>query len=83
MVLRFTVDDFRNCCPEAAGAGTARPSSRQLGDWLSGETAISAALYALRDVPLAQEDKRLRLIIANFMALPRVCGRTDPPCTAR
>ena len=44
-----------------------KPSSRQLGDWLWNETATGAALYALRDLLLTQDDERLRLIVANFM----------------
>jgi hypothetical protein len=67
LILRFAVDDLKAYCLEAAGAGTARPSSRQLGDWLWNETATGAALYALRDVLLTQDDERLRLIVANFM----------------
>ena len=34
LILRFAVDDLKAYCLEAAGAGTAKPSSRQLGDWL-------------------------------------------------
>ena len=67
LILRFAVDDLKAYCLEAAGAGTARPSSRQLGDWLWNETATGKALHALRSRLLAQEDERLRLIVANFM----------------
>ena len=67
LILRFAVDDLKAYCLEAAGAGPAKPSSRQLGDWFWNETATGAALYALRDVLLTQEDERLRLIVANFM----------------
>jgi hypothetical protein len=67
LILRFAVDDLKAYCLEAAGAGAAKPSSRQLGDWLWNETATGAALYALRDLLLTQEDERLRLIVANFM----------------
>jgi hypothetical protein len=67
LVLRFAVDDLKAYCLEAAAAGPAKPSSRQLGDWLWNETATGAALYALRDVLLTQDDERLRLIVANFM----------------
>ena len=67
LILRFAVDDLKAYCLEAAGAGTAKPSSRQLGDWLWNETATGAALYALRELLLTQEDERLRLIVANFM----------------
>ena len=67
LILRFAVDDLKAYCLEAAGAGTAKPSSRQLGDWLWNETATGSALYALRALLQAQEDERLRLIVANFM----------------
>ena len=67
LILRFAVDDLKAYCLEAAGAGTAKPSSRQLGDWLWNETATGAALHALRELLLTQEDERLRLIVANFI----------------
>jgi hypothetical protein len=67
LILRFAVDDLKAYCLEAAGAGPAKPSSRQLTDWLWNETATGAALYALRNLLLGQEDERLRLIVANFM----------------
>ena len=44
LILRFAVDDLKAYCLEAADAGTAKPSSRQLGDWLWNETATGAAL---------------------------------------
>jgi hypothetical protein len=67
LILRFAVDDLKAYCLEAAGAGTATPSSRQPGDWLWNETATGAALHALRERLLVHEDERLRLIVANFM----------------
>jgi hypothetical protein len=67
LMLRFAVDDLKACCLEAAGAGTAKPSSLQLTDWLWNETVTGAAFYALRELLLTQEDERLRLIVANFM----------------
>lgn len=67
LMLRFAVDDLKAYCLEAACAGTAKPSSRQLSDWLWNETATGAALYALRNTLLEQEDERLRLIVANFI----------------
>jgi hypothetical protein len=67
LILRFAVDDLKAYCLEAAGAGTARPSSRQLTDWLWNETATGAALHALRALLLTQQDERLRLIVANFV----------------
>ena len=67
LILRFAVDDLKAYGLEAAGAGAAKPSSRQIADWLWNQTATGAALYVLRDLLLAQEDERLRLIVANFM----------------
>ena len=67
LILRFAVDDLKAYRLEAAGAGAGKPSSRQLADWLWNRTATGAALHALRDLLLTQEDERLRLIVANFM----------------
>jgi len=66
LLLRFAIDDLKAYCLEAA-AGPATPSSRQLADWLWNETAIGAAIQALRAAQLASEDERLRLIAGNFM----------------
>lgn len=67
LILRFAVDDLKAFCLEAAAAGRAKPSSRQLGDWLWNETATGAAIQALRIALQASEDERLRLIVSNFM----------------
>lgn len=67
LMLRFAVDDLKAYCLEAAAAGDAQPSSRQLGDWLWRETATGAALHALRAVLLGHEDERLRLIVSSFI----------------
>jgi hypothetical protein len=67
LLLRFAVDDLKAYCLEAAGAGAAKPSSRQLADWFWKETASGAALHVLREVLQAHEDERLRLIVSNFM----------------
>ena len=67
LILRFAVDDLKAYCLEAAAAGPAKPSSRQVGDWFWAETATGAAFYALRDLLLMQDDDRLRLIVANFV----------------
>ena len=67
LILRFAVDDLKAYCLEAAGAGTAKPSSRQLTDWFWDETATGAAIHVLREVLQAQEDERLRLIVSNFV----------------
>ena len=67
LILRFAVDDLKAYCLEAAGSGSAKPSSRQLTDWFWNETATGAALHVLRKVLQADEDERLRLIVSNFM----------------
>jgi len=67
LLMRFAVDDLKAFCLEAAAAGTARPSSRQLGDWFWNESAVGAALRALREGCLASEDERVKLIAGNFI----------------
>ena len=67
LLLRFAVDDLKAYCLEAAGSGSAKPSSRQLTDWFWNETATGAALHVLREALQTQEDERLRLIVSNFM----------------
>jgi hypothetical protein len=67
LMLRFAIDDLKAFCLEGAAAGDARPSSRQLGDWFWNETATGTALHALREVLLAHQDERLRLIVSNFV----------------
>lgn len=67
LLLRFTVDDLKAYSLEAAGTGTAKPSSRQLTDWFWNETATGAAIHGLRQVLQAHEDERLRLIGGNFI----------------
>jgi hypothetical protein len=67
LLMRFAVDDVKAYCLEAAGAGSTRPSSRQLGDWFWNESATGAALHALRETCLASEDERVKLIAGNFI----------------
>lgn len=67
LILRFAVDDLKAYGLEAAAAGSAKPSSRQLTDWFWNETATGAAIHALRAVLLTHEDERLRLIVSNFI----------------
>jgi hypothetical protein len=67
LILRFAIDDLKVYGLEAAAAGPAKPSSLQLTDWFWNETAIGAAIHALREVLLAHEDERLRLIVSNFI----------------
>jgi hypothetical protein len=67
LILRFAVDDVKAYCLEAAAAGPAKPSSRQLGDWFWNDSAAGAAVHALREALQASEDERLKLIVSNFM----------------
>jgi hypothetical protein len=67
LLLRFAIDDLKAYALEAAAAGPARPSSRQLGDWLWNETATGAAIHALRAALLHSGDQRLKLIAENFI----------------
>ena len=59
--------DLKAYCLEAAGSGSAKPSSLQLTDWFWSETATGAAIHILREVLQAHEDERLRLIVSNFL----------------
>jgi hypothetical protein len=76
LTLRFAVDDVKAYCLEAAAAGAAKPSSRQLGDWFWNQTATGGAIFALREVLLASKDERLSLIVGNFM-VPAARVRTS------
>jgi len=75
LLLRFAVDDLKAYCLEAALAGPAKPSSKQLADWLWNETAAGAAIFALRQAYRDAEDDRLKLIAGNFL----VPGLRVPP----
>ena len=63
--LRFAVDDLKAYALEAAGA--AKPSSRQLGDWLWNASATGAAILASRALLLGSEVPGLKLIAENFI----------------
>jgi hypothetical protein len=67
LCLRFAIDDLKAYTLEAAIAGGGRPSSRQLGDWLWNHTATGAAIRALRQTLLADEDERAKLIAGMFL----------------
>jgi hypothetical protein len=67
LMLRFAVDDLKAYYLEAGAAGSAKPSSRQLGDWFWNATAAGAALHAIRAACLVSSDDRLKLIAGNFM----------------
>jgi hypothetical protein len=67
LTLRFAVDDLKAYCLEAALAGPAKPSSRQLADWFWNETAAGAAIFVLRRTYRDADDDRLKLIAGNFL----------------
>lgn len=67
LILRFAVDDLKAYCLEAAAAGAAKPSSRQLGDWLWSATEAGAAIIALRAIGLASDNERVQAVLGNFM----------------
>jgi hypothetical protein len=67
LCLRFAVDDLKAYALEAAAAGGAKPSSRQLGDWLWDDSATGAAARTLRTTLMASDDERAKLIGGMFM----------------
>ncbi len=67
LALRFVLDDVKAYYLEAALASPAKPSSRQLADWLWNDTAAGKAVFALRRANLDAADERLKLIASNFM----------------
>jgi fermentation-respiration switch protein FrsA (DUF1100 family) len=75
LVLRFAVDDLKAAYIEVALSSRAKPSSKQLGDWLWNDTAAGAAIFALRNIYLASEDERLKAIGGLFL----VPGVRVPP----
>ena len=60
LTLRFAVDDLKAAYIEAALSGSAKPASKQIGDWLWNETAAGRAIFALRSMYLTNDDERLR-----------------------
>ena len=67
LALRFAVDDLKAAYIEAALSGSAKPSSKQLGDWLWNDTAAGAASFALRSMCLTSDDERLKAIAGLFL----------------
>jgi fermentation-respiration switch protein FrsA (DUF1100 family) len=67
LVLRFAVDDLKAAYIEVALSGFAKPSSKQLGDWLWNDTAAGAAIFALRSIYLTSDDERLKAIAGLFL----------------
>ncbi|HEX3414040.1 MAG TPA: hypothetical protein VHT00_20220 [Stellaceae bacterium] len=75
LTLRFAVDDLKAAYIEVALSGSAKPSSKQLGDWLWNDTAAGAAIFALRSMYLRSDDERLKAIAGLFL----VPGVRVPP----
>jgi hypothetical protein len=75
LTLRFAVDDLKAAYIEVALSGSAKPSSKQLGDWLWNDTAAGAAIFALRSMHLTSDDERLKAIAGLFL----VPGVRVPP----
>jgi hypothetical protein len=81
LLLRFAADDLKAYCLEAAAAGPASPSARQLVGWFWRETAAGAALAALRHMLLGSDNERVRLIAGNFLVPPLYVPSVDRPTT--
>ncbi|MFI4949362.1 MAG: hypothetical protein ACHQC9_11265 [Alphaproteobacteria bacterium] len=73
LALRFAIDDLKAYALEAAIAGHARPSSKQLGDWLWNQSACGAAIRALRERLIAS-DERQQAVAAFFVPAVRLPG---------
>jgi hypothetical protein len=67
--IRAVMEDLKAACQAVAIAGPGRPSSRQLADWLWGETASGALLLQLARQWQAGGDKALK-IIGSFVTVP-------------
>jgi fermentation-respiration switch protein FrsA (DUF1100 family) len=67
LTLRFAIDDLKAAYIEAALSGSAKPSTKQLGDWLWNDTAAGAAIFALRSMYLTSDDERLKAIAGLFL----------------
>ena len=73
--FRFAVDDLKAAYIEVALSGSAKPSSKQIGDWLWNDTAAGRAIFALRSMYLTSDDERLKAIAGLFL----VPGARVPP----
>ena len=67
LILRFAVDDLKAYCLEAAAPApqSRRAASSAIGSGTRPRPALRST--RLRELLLAQEDERLRLIVGNFM----------------
>ena len=68
LLLRFAADDLKAFALEATLAGGGRPSSKQLGDWLWGRTALAVALDTIRRRLSAGDDERGKVVAPFFGA---------------
>ena len=75
LTLRFAVDDLKAAYIEVALSRSAKPSSKQIGDWLWNDTAAGRAIFALRSMYLTNDDERLKAIAGLFL----VPGARVPP----
>jgi hypothetical protein len=73
LALRFAIDDLKAYTLEAAIAGRAHPSSKQLGDWFWNHAAAGAAIRALRERLIAG-DERQQAVAAFFVPAVRLPG---------
>lgn len=67
MRLRFAADDLKAYYLEAASISSARPSPRQLRDWLWNETKLGALLQAVRAKAESSGDEKFSLVGNKFV----------------
>jgi hypothetical protein len=72
LALRFAADDLKAFALEAALAGGGKPSSKQLGDWLWGRTALAVALDTIRRRLSAGDDERGKVVAPFFVPALRI-----------
>lgn len=72
LALRFAADDLKAFALEAALADGGRPSSKQLGDWLWGRTALAVTLDTIRRRLMAGDDERGKLVAPFFVPALRI-----------
>ncbi len=64
LLVRFLADDLKAYYFEATTAqpGRSKPGSKELNDWLFGETALGDVLYSIRDLAAASEDQGQKVL---------------------
>jgi hypothetical protein len=73
LALRFAIDDLKAYALEAAIAGGAKPSSKQLGDWLWDASAAGAAIRDARERLMAGGERE-QAVAAFFVPALRLSG---------